>query len=274
MELFGVTISWDQLFTNWLGFIAFVTGILSVALLIPTRMPRLQYLAWPAGVINAAGYFFLFLDWQLYGSTWLQPYFFVTSLLGTWMWRGQLFGQHTDFSGERGGLSRVVYKLMGVRELPTTFASTKAFLTGIVVSLGLAVPFYYILRHYQDAAPLWDALIFSISMVAIYFQLRKHVEAWAFWIGVDLISIPLYFNQGNGATGILYVLFIVMCFIGLRKWYLEAKNYVAVNTVTTAINYGILTPNEGRGMLGYASVEGGDTNTLLTPMGTIPLSEV
>ena len=46
----------------------------------------------------------------------------------------------------------------------------------------------------------------------------KKIENWYFWIAADLIYVPLYVVKRLDLTAIVYVLFLSMCFLGLRQW--------------------------------------------------------
>lgn len=212
-----LTFTWSQLFATNFQFFAFITGILSVALLLPTRWPKLQYWAWPTGVATSVSYFFLFYDWQLYGSTILQVWFVVTCLIGAWLWRGQAVGREVKES--TGWLGR----LFGASVIPTQYATLHYVATTILISLLSFIPVYLLLGYYNDASPTWDGLILVLSGAAIWLQLKKFVQSWPIWIVVDIIAIPLYASQGNGGTALLYIAYMVMCFVGWYTWRNAAK---------------------------------------------------
>lgn len=184
--------------------IGLITGIFSVLLLVFTRFPRLQWFAWPAGVINAIVYLYLFYEWGLYGNFILQPFFLVISLQGLWAWRGQLRGVIAD-----------------VPEIPTTFNPWLAVLSWIV-AVALLLVVYPLLAYFDDPSPLWDGLILTFSLAAIFLQLRKHVESWFFWIVVDLIAVPFHWVNDHPATATLYFVYLLMCFVGLTTWAMAA----------------------------------------------------
>lgn len=218
-----IAFSLDQLFTGWFGFFAFATGILSVALLIPFKRfkywKQLQYLAWPMGVATSASYFFLFRDWQLYGSMSLQTWFVLISTIGTWVWRGQLLNRNIVTNNR-------FLKFIAAPELETRHATLRY----MAYTLGLAAlalgPVCLVLQHYGDTAPFWDGVVFTLSGAAIWLQLRKFVQTWPLWIAVDLISIPLYLSQANGGTALLYVAYLILCFFGWWTWQREASGDV------------------------------------------------
>lgn len=197
-------------------FLGFITGIFSVLLLIFVRQPRVQWTAWIASIVSAAIYFYLFKEWTLYGNMALQVPFFLISVQGAWMWRGQL-----GFNAS-------------VPEIPTTFASKMHWRLATVAALVAMIVVYPLLDHYNDASPLWDGLILTISLAAIYLQLRKYVQCWYLWIAVDVIAVPFHISQDHAATGILYLCYGIMCLFGLRTWWNEAKEneYVAYQTAT------------------------------------------
>lgn len=205
-----MTFEWSQLFTSELEFIGFITGILSVALLAPTMYPKLQYTNWIFSIISAAIYLFLFYDWALYGNSFLQIWFLVISIVGAYEWLPQV-------TGSVGGRK--------IKETLKARYSTQALFAQVVLtSLLTTIPVYFVLDYYNDAQPLWDGLILTLSGGAIWLQLKKYVQSWFLWIAVDLIAIPLHASQGKGATALLYFVYLLLCFWGLYTWKKEADS--------------------------------------------------
>lgn len=196
------------------------------------------------GVATSAAYFFIFRDWQLYGSTYLQVWFVLVSLIGTVFWRGQLLGKERASSETSSLLTR----LLGIEVVPTAFGSRSYILKTILVTLVAAVPMYFVLQEFNDASPRWDGLIAVGSVAAIWLQAKKYVQSWYLWIGVDLVAIPLYYSQGNGGTALLYVLYMLMCFFGLYTWRQQAVAnakpvYLPNDSVIRHGGYTFLSPN-------------------------------
>ncbi len=71
----------------------------------------------------------------------------------------------------------------------------------------------------HDIAPFWDALITCLSLMAQALLNWKKVQNWYFWIGADVVYIPLYFVKRLDLTAIVYVLFLAMCFLGSNAWW-------------------------------------------------------
>jgi len=66
--------------------------------------------------------------------------------------------------------------------------------------------------------PYGDAFTTTASLVAMWLQVQKKVETWAFWIAVDVAAIGIYFYKGLYPTVVLYLVFMVLSVIGWRKW--------------------------------------------------------
>jgi nicotinamide mononucleotide transporter len=69
-----------------------------------------------------------------------------------------------------------------------------------------------------SAAPFWDALTTSSSLVAQVMLGRKWLGSWAVWIGTDVVLVGLYASQGLVLTAVLYAGFIGLCLLGWRDW--------------------------------------------------------
>ena len=94
--------------------------------------------------------------------------------------------------------------------------------TGIVLAIvffGLFALMLFVLDRFTDAAvPLWDSFITSLSIVATWMLARKIYEHWYLWIIVNLVSAVLFTYRGLYPTVVLYIVYCVMSFEGLRQW--------------------------------------------------------
>jgi len=88
---------------------------------------------------------------------------------------------------------------------------------GLGVLSGLALG--AAMHHFTDAALPWlDAMLAALSLVAQWWQARRHVAAWWLWIVVDVVYVGMYAVKSLNLTAGLYVLFIALAVMGLRAW--------------------------------------------------------
>ena len=189
--------SWRQVIpftlTEDLGFI---TGALSVWLTVVENIWN-----FPIGIANDVFFFVLFWQAGLFADMGLQVIYVLLGLQGWYLWL-------------RGGKDKTALEVSSVSLLELLIL---LFIT-IAATTGLA--FY--LQTVQDSAPFLDALTTVVSLVAQYMLNKKFLENWYFWILADLIYIPLYVYGRLFLTGIVYVVFLVMCLFGVRAW-LQSK---------------------------------------------------
>jgi nicotinamide mononucleotide transporter len=176
-----------------LELVAFVTGLLSVWLTL-----RMHIANWPVGLVNVACFSILFLDAKLYADALLQVAFFALGLYGWWNW-----------SRSRRATA----------SLPATRATAREL--AIVLVLGVACTWgvrQALLAWTDSPAPLPDAAILVLSLLATWLQALRRIESWLLWITVDLVAIPLYWSRSLPLTAILFFIFLLLCIGGLLRW--------------------------------------------------------
>lgn len=179
--------------TSYAELFGFITGLLAVGLV---ALNRISNFAW--GMANAFFFLVLFFDAKLFADGVLQIMFFTLNALGWWAWL-------------RAGPNRTA--------LHVERANKKFWLIamgGMALIYIIELP---ILHHVNDSYLYFDAFILAGSVAAQFLMSYKKLESWYLWIAVDIVSIPLYFVKGLTLTGIVYILFMTLCFVGLRKWY-------------------------------------------------------
>ncbi len=73
-----------------------------------------------------------------------------------------------------------------------------------------------------------DRRCVAASVLAMVLLSRKKVESWWLWIGpVNVSAIGLYLSTGAYMFAALYVLFLMMAFVGLTRWIRADKDGVA-----------------------------------------------
>jgi nicotinamide mononucleotide transporter len=172
--------------------LGFVTGVVCVWLVVKENMWN-----WPIGIANSA--FFLYTFWiaNLFADSMLQVVYIVLGFLGWYWWK---FGGD---SRKELTVGRVSYLEM--------------ILLAIAAGIGTVFMTQY-LESIKDAAPFLDAVTTISSLVAQYLLSRKYLENWYVWIVTDVVYIYLYIIKGLYLTSVTYIVFLILCFIGLVAW--------------------------------------------------------
>lgn len=179
--------------TTPLELISFVLAVITVLLNI-----RQTHWAWLFSILSSATYGVVFFGARLYGDTALQVVFIVVSVWGWYQW---LYG-----GARHEGL--VVTRLGS----PQRWYALGAWLLGF----GLIALF---LRTWTNTdVPHIDGFLTAGSLVGQLLLSRKKVENWHAWIVVDVLYVGLYVYKGLMLTAILYAVFVVLAWIGLRTW--------------------------------------------------------
>jgi nicotinamide mononucleotide transporter len=172
--------------------LGFVTGAASVWLTVLARISN-----FPVGIANSAFFLVLFASARLFADSGLQVVYIVLGFAGWWQWL-------------RGGPERS--RLIVARAGWPLLAGCAVFV--VLGTWGLTV----LLDAAHDIAPFWDALTTAVSLAAQFLLNCKRIENWAFWIAADVVYVPLYVVKRLDLTAIVYVLFLGMCFAGVRAW--------------------------------------------------------
>jgi nicotinamide mononucleotide transporter len=133
----------------------------------------------------------------LYSDALLQLFFLAFTLYGWWYWwRGVR---------EEGEVRVVRMTLPGLVTGLAAGAAGSVLLGLLMVRIGAALPHL-------------DATLTSYSLVASWWQARKHIANWWLWIAVDLVYIGEYIYKGLRPTAALYALLVALAVLGLRDW--------------------------------------------------------
>jgi len=161
-------------------------------------MARRRPLAWPVGLVSVLAYGWIFIDNRLYSDALLQGAFAVMIVYGWWGWQ-----RHLEDDGR-------------VRPVPLArLPALRHLALGVAGALLLGA----FMHHRTDAALPWlDAALAAGSLVAQWWQARRHTAAWWLWIVVDVVYVGMYLHKHLFVTATLYVGFVAIAVAGLRAW--------------------------------------------------------
>jgi nicotinamide mononucleotide transporter len=94
----------------------------------------------------------------------------------------------------------------------------RGWLAGLAAGAVGAVLLGWLMVRVGAALPHLDAALTSYSLVASWWQARKHTANWWLWIAVDAIYIGEYLYKDLWATALLYLLLVILAVVGLVDW--------------------------------------------------------
>jgi nicotinamide mononucleotide transporter len=193
-----MTIS-DWLSSNWIEVFGAITGIIYVFLEIKQNI-----WLWPVGIITSAVYIIVFFTSKFYADMSLQIYYLLISCAGWYWWMNGTKRRAQGPGTERLSVTRIKPK------------------TGIILVFILVLIYFllwFILSRLTDSpVPEWDAFITSLSIIATWMLARKIYEHWFLWIAVNSVSSVIFITRGLYPTVVLYMVYLVMSFVGLKSW--------------------------------------------------------
>jgi nicotinamide mononucleotide transporter len=75
-----------------------------------------------------------------------------------------------------------------------------------------------LVRFTDSDVAIWDALVTALSLTGQYLLGRKKIENWWVWLAVNIFAVGLMASQSLWLTSVLYALFGVLSYAGLRTW--------------------------------------------------------
>ena len=185
----------------WLETLAALTSVWAVWLT-TQRHPW----CWPVGLASVVLYAWVFIDARLYSDMLLQGVFAAAIVYGWNRWLKHL--------GDDGRVR--------VAALPRRSAVLHLVL-GALCALALG---WFMHRHTNAALPWLDAALAAFSLVAQWWQVKRHAATWWLWIIVDVVYVGEYVYKDLFVTSVLYAGFVLLAVAGLRAWQRAAKRGV------------------------------------------------
>jgi nicotinamide mononucleotide transporter len=183
--------------SNRLEFVGAITAAFGIWLTTKRRL-----ICWPITLVSIFIYMVVFYRAGLFSDALLQVFFVAFTVYGWWHW-------------QRGAREQGQVRVEPLSRSSLLFA----IVLGIPGSFVLGM----VAKHLGAALPYLDAALMSYSLVATWWQARKHIANWWLWILVDTIYVGEYLYKDLRVTALLYAAFVPLAVLGLRSWRRAAR---------------------------------------------------
>jgi nicotinamide mononucleotide transporter len=188
---------------SWMATVHYVTahwleisGVVTTTLGIWLSTRRLL-MCWPVVLAADVIYLIVFYRARLLSDALLQLFFIAFTLYGWWhWWRGVQ---------EEGEVRVVPLRLRG-------------WLAGLLAGAVGALLLGALMTRMGAALPHLDATLTSYSLVASWWEARKHTANWWLWIVVDVAYVGEYLYKDLWPTALLYAGLVALAVVGLMEW--------------------------------------------------------
>lgn len=197
-EVFGQKVIWSDMIGNLMGLAALALGW------------RRSIWTWPAQLLSGLILIAAYASAHLSGGVGKQ---LLVIGVAVWGWRAWQRGRQQAQDGS-----------IAVRT--ATWKERGLLLAGAVLGT-LAVGGLFTLYPSLSWSPWADAYIFVGTIVAMVAQARGLVEFWIAWLLVDLVGVPLAFNNGLAFSGLVYVVYFALVLWGAYDWYQRSRTTTA-----------------------------------------------
>lgn len=190
---------------SWLEFVGTIFNLVCVLL-----VARRHILNWPIGLVGVVLFGVLFYQINLYADVAEQIYYFITGIMGWYMWSNAKRDKATDDKvvvTRNSLLSNLVWlgAIAGV-SVVATWALSNAHIWAPVIFPEPA------------SLPAIDATTTIMSFAAQFLMMRRKLENWYLWIAVDVVAVWLYWYKGVPFVALLYLIFLFNAMYGLIAW--------------------------------------------------------
>jgi nicotinamide mononucleotide transporter len=193
----------DIRYTRWQEWLSVFTQVMSV-----WYAKKNNILVYPTGIVGvllAAWLYFFIAQPPLYADAILNVYYLIMSIYGWYSWYQK--------KGEQ-----LVY--------PISHTNKSELVIGISIFIISWIAIYILLIKITDSnTPILDSLVSSTAITAMWWMAKRKIENWLAWIISNIIAIPLNFYKGFILFTLMYILFLVLAWMGWREWSRKSNNY-------------------------------------------------
>jgi nicotinamide mononucleotide transporter len=188
---------WHQL--SWLEIIAVATGLLCVYLAAINSIWN-----WPVAIISTVITVYVMATRAFYADMLQYTYLTIINIYGWHVW-----------SNRRGSDDKRPVIRISRKQILWTLAAV------VIVTpvLGfMLITFAKRLNYQPPAFPYIDSFCTVVSLAAQVLMARKVLENWLIWVFVDIIYVVIYGLKDLEAYAFMFVVYIVLAFIGYIDW--------------------------------------------------------
>jgi nicotinamide mononucleotide transporter len=101
----------------------------------------------------------------------------------------------------------------------------------IGITLAIVIPILIkLLIEFRGNYVYFDAVTTTLGLTAQYLTNRKVFQSWYFWIVANIVIIPVFIIREYYPTAILYSIFTIMAFQGIKEWKSSLQSQPATAT--------------------------------------------
>lgn len=155
---------------------------------------------WPLSILMSIFYIVIDFTSGIYANGAICCYNLAMSVYGLLVWRGIIQSkQHI--------------------ERPVTTCPARFWPYIIAAVAGLTVLLWWLLNVLGESQTPWlDGVSSALSIVAMWMLSQKYWQQWLLWLIVEPLMVVLFVKTGNYASALLYIVFEIVCFMGIARW--------------------------------------------------------
>lgn len=165
-------------------------------------------LVYPSGIVSTLIFVYLLFQWNFIGDMLINIYYTSMSIYGWFLWQK---------------------KNNNTVEYPISYTSKKEWKTAFFIfifTLLFVVAVYIWFNLFNSVKSYIDTFTTGIFFVGMWLMAKRKIENWILWIIGDIISVPLYFNEGYTFTALQFFIFTFIAYFGYKEW----KTYLTKTT--------------------------------------------
>lgn len=160
---------------------------------------------WLVGIIMPLVSMAVYFRKGLYADFGMNIYYLLMAIYGYLAWTGRLHLRK----------AKKASAAVKIRHLPLRAYLPIAVVTGVIwVAIAL-----FLTKATDSTVPWSDAFTTAMSITGTWLLARKYIEQWGAWIMVDTVCVGLYIYKGIYPYALLYALYTIIAFFGIRKWH-------------------------------------------------------